>query len=147
MNVTYPEYQLERLTSGIQTLISISQKELEGKELSDSDVDFINDFDEWTEGIVSGYEDEAKKTTIVADVHTDQNSGQVLEEGTGYVKLIIVAFKVPDGRIILGAGPVFTYYEFKQPMENRLTDSSWRSKLSSGNAPQELQWLQSFLAH
>lgn len=30
---------------------------------------------------------------------------EVLEEGVGYVDLALVAYKVPDGRIILGAGP------------------------------------------
>jgi hypothetical protein len=38
---------------------------------------------------------------------------------------------VPDGRVILGAGPVFTYYEFKHPMSDRLTDEKWRTMLIS----------------
>ena len=50
-------------------------------------------------------------------MHTDCNTGKVLEDGVGYGNLILVAYKVPDGRIIVGAGPVFSYYEFKHPMD------------------------------
>ena len=46
------------------------------------------------------------KTTLVADVHTDQNSGSVLEEGTGHVGLGCFVYRQPDGRLVLGAGPV-----------------------------------------
>jgi len=88
-------------------------------------------------GVIQDVDDKAKKTTIVADVHTDGNTGQVLEEGSGYVKLIIVAYKVPDGRILVGAGPVMSYYEFKHPMQNRLTDEDWREMLNS-NPPERL---------
>lgn len=126
-------YRLQDLANGLKSLQNIAQKELQGKDLSRDDLDFINHFDEWSNGIISESDitEEAKKTTIVADVHTDQNTRQVLEEGTGYVKLIVVAFKDPEGRVILSAGPLFSYYEFKQPMIERLTDAGWRMLLSS----------------
>jgi hypothetical protein len=88
-------------------------------------------------------DEKAKKTTIIADVHTDGNTGQVLEEGVGYVDLIVVAYKVPDGRILIGAGPVMSYYEFKQPMQNRLTDEEWREMLGS-EAPERPEWYSNF---
>jgi len=75
----------------------------------------------------------------VADVHTDPNSRQVLEEGVGYVRLMVVAYELPDGRILLGAGPVFSYYEFKHPMDDRLTDEKWREMLSS-EPPLRPEW-------
>jgi hypothetical protein len=49
-----------------------------------------------------------------------------IEEGVRYVDMLIIAYKLPDGRIPLGAGPVMSYYEFKQPMSDRLTDEKWR---------------------
>jgi hypothetical protein len=64
----------------------------------------------------------------------------VLEEGVGYVDLILVAYIVPDGRIIVGAGPVLSYYEFKQPMDDRLTDDMWRGMLRS-NPPERPEWV------
>ncbi len=57
----------------------------------------------------------------------------------GYVKMILVAYKVPDGRILIGAGPVMSYYEFKHPMDDRLTDEKWRELLKS-NPPDEPEW-------
>jgi len=81
-----------------------------------------------------------------ADVHTNTNSNQVLEEGVGYVDLIVVAYKVPDGRIIAGAGPVFSYYEFKHPMDNRLTDEQWKTMLEDGEEPERPDWTSSFIS-
>ena len=59
--------------------------------------------------------------------------------------MIVVAYKVPDGRVLIGAGPVMTYYEFKQPMTNRLTDEKWREILES-NMPEKPGWNSSFAA-
>jgi hypothetical protein len=64
----------------------------------------------------------------------------VLEEGVGYVDLILVAYIVPDGRIIVGAGPVFSYYEFKHPMDDRLTDEKWTEMLKE-DPPKKPGWV------
>ena len=69
---------------------------------------------------------------MIADVHTEGNSKKVLEEGTGFIKTALVAYKLPQGHIVLGMGPVFSYYEFKQTMDDRLTDEAWREMLESG---------------
>ncbi|MBI1916662.1 MAG: DUF3160 domain-containing protein [Planctomycetes bacterium] len=82
----------------------------------------------------------AMKTTLVADVHTDQNTKQVLEEGTGYVDLGVFVYRQPDGRLVLGAGPVLSYYEFKHPMSDRLTDEKWRTLLANKDAPAAPEW-------
>ncbi len=58
---------------------------------------------------------------IIADIHTDVNSGQVLEEATGYISNFKVIMKNIDFY-----GGVFQYYEFKQPINNRLSDEEWR---------------------
>ncbi|OYT27459.1 MAG: dTDP-glucose 4,6-dehydratase [Candidatus Altiarchaeales archaeon ex4484_96] len=135
--------RLMNLETILGRLINISEKELENRELTQEDYDFIKDFGENLEGVISEVDDKAKKTTIVADVHTDQNTGLVLEEGVGYVELIVVAYRVPDGRIILGAGPVFSYYEFKHPMSDRLTDEDWRDLLGS-SSPDKPKWYASY---
>jgi len=93
---------------------------------------------------VTGVEAGGKETTLVVDVHTDVNSEQVLEEGIGYVDLVLVAYKIPEGNIILGAGPTFSYYEFKQPMSDRLTDEQWKELLEQGQQPSRPDWIQSF---
>ena len=131
--------RLQSLEHILNRLINISVDELENRELTEADYEFINDFGRHLDYVVTGVNDAGKETTIVADVHTDCNTGMVLEEGVGYVKLILVAYRVPDGRIILGAGPVFSYYEFKHPMDDRLTDEAWKEMLQS-NPPDEPEW-------
>lgn len=135
--------RLESLDGILERLVQISKDELENKELTQDDYDFIKNFGRQLKGVIADVDEKAQKTTIIADVHTDGNSGQVLEEGVGYVKLMVVVYKVPDGRILIGAGPVMSYYEFKQPMNDRLTDEKWRDILGS-NPPEEPEWIHEF---
>jgi hypothetical protein len=37
-------------------------------------------------------------------------------------------------------GPVLSYYEFKQPMNDRLTDEAWRELLDSPKKPERPRW-------
>jgi len=85
------------------------------------------------------------KTTMVADVHTDANSDRVLEEGVGHLDWVLVCYRHPDGRIAAHVGPVFSYYEFKHPMADRLTDQKWRKMLETGNVPPRPEWTKSYL--
>ena len=137
------KYRLTNLCSILERLVDISNTELENQELTREDYEFIKNFGDSLNGVIRDVDEKAKKTTIVADVHTagpDMKSGRVvLEEGVGYVDLIVVAYKVPDGRILIGAGPVMSYYEFKQPMQERLTDEEWREMLSS-EPPERPEW-------
>ncbi len=135
--------RLESLEATLSRLEEISTAELEGRELTADDIQFINEFGERLDGAIEGVDDRSKKTTIVADVHTDPNSGKVLEEGVGYVRLIVVAYELPEGGLRLAAGPVLSYYEFKQPMDDRLTDEAWREMLAD-DPPAEPEWTGSF---
>ncbi len=137
-------YRLENLEDILKRLVEISSKELENKELTEDDYDFIKNFGDELNDVIADVEDKAKKTTIIADVHTDGNTMQVLEEGVGYVDLMVVAYKLPDGRVLLGAGPVMSYYEFKQPMDERLTDEAWREMLVQ-DPPQRPEWVSNFM--
>ncbi len=137
------KHRLENLERILARLVNISSKELENEELFEDDYDFIKNFGDNLGGVIADVDDKAKKTTIVADVHTDGNTEQVLEEGVGYVDLVVVAYKLPDGRILVGAGPVMSYYEFKQPMDDRLTDEAWRELLDS-NPPEKPEWTANF---
>lgn len=138
--------RLKNLEEINRRLLTISKSQLEGKELNDSDYEFIGSFGKQLDGVITGVNDQGKETTIVADVHTDTNSGQVLQEAVGYVNLIVVAYKNPDGRISIGAGPVFSYYEFKESMSNRLSDEQWKGLLEAGQQPNRPQWTRSFLS-
>jgi hypothetical protein len=120
---------IKRLETVLERLISISSVELEGVPLAGQDLHYIRDFGETLESLFPGLDEKSRKTTLVADVHTDSNSSMVLEEGCGYVELLVAAWKHSDGNIYVGAGPELSYYEFKHPMGDRLTDEAWREML------------------
>ncbi len=132
--------RLRSLECALSQLINISVKELKNEELTAKDYQFLLNIGEELDSIVAGVCSTEKETTLVADVHTDANTDMVLEEGVGYVNLLMVAYRLPDGRIIVGAGPVFSYYEFKQPMEQRLTDNLWKKMLNTSSPPEEPLW-------
>jgi hypothetical protein len=138
--------RLQSLEIILERLINISKKELENKELTDSDYEFIRNFGENLDSIVTGVKDKGKETTIIADVHTDTNTEQVLEEGVGYVDIILVAYMTPNDNIIVGAGPVLSYYEFKHPMDDRLTDEQWNDMLQGGQTQDKPDWTISFIS-
>ncbi|RLC36960.1 MAG: hypothetical protein DRH33_06285 [Candidatus Nealsonbacteria bacterium] len=142
------EAGLDRFTEILSKLLDISKKELENISLNDNEYNFIENFGSISEGLISTVsggevDPEVLKTVLVADVHTDGNTEKVLEEGVGYIKTAVIAYKLPEGHILIGIGPTFSYYEFKQPMENRLTDEEWREILDS-NPPPEPEWVKTF---
>lgn len=87
--------------------------------------------------------EEDEEMAIIADVHTDPNSGQVLEEGVGYPLNIFVVVPV-DGELRIAQGAMFSYYEFTWPMSNRLTDGQWQDMLET-SSPQLPIWMQTFM--
>lgn len=144
---------LDEFSNILSRLFEISKKELENEPLSEQEYDFIERFGKISERLIdlvvgepetqSVADPDLFKTTLIADVHTEGNTKKVLEEGVGYIKTLIVAYKIPDGRILLGVGPVFSYYEFKQPMKDRLNNEKWREILET-NPPPEPEWIKSF---
>jgi len=142
------EYALDRFSEILTKLLEISKKELENKSLTEEEYYFIENFGSISKGLIGivaegDVDPDIFKTVLIADVHTEGNTKKVLEEGVGYIKTLVVAYKLPQGHILLGVGPVFSYYEFKQPMEDRLTDEKWREMLNT-NPPSEPEWIKSF---
>lgn len=99
----------------------ISEKELAGQALSEADYNYIEGIGDVFGRIIQDLasaltvaepkpdgqvdthtelvgKDDAFKTTIVADVHTESNTKKVLEVGTGYVDWVIIAHASKDGR-------------------------------------------------
>ncbi len=131
--------RLQGMERILERLITISVDELENKELSEDDYEFITNFGENLNSTIPGVYTKDEETTIVTDVYTNRHT-EVLEEGVGYVKLIFVAYQVPGGSTIyVGAGPVFSYYELKQA--DRLTDDAWKEMLQT-DPPDELGWVE-----
>jgi hypothetical protein len=151
---------LEKFEMLLKRLLKIAEKELANKMLDENDNKLFNEFPGLLIEILIGEEGKVDfleadmlrygepleyDTRIIADVFTSQITKEVLEEATGKINNLIVAFRIPDGRIILGVGPVFSYYEFKQPMENRLTDEKWRELLDSSDKPKEPEWVKDYM--
>ena len=150
-----PELEALRIEAGLSRFMDIlnrlremSEKELENKALDEQEYDFIENFGSISQDLIKSISGgdvnpDIFKTTLVADVHTEGNTEKVLEEGVGYLQTGLFAYRLPRGHIVLGIGPVFSYYEFKQPMAERLTDEAWRAILKS-NPPEKPAWTRSF---
>ncbi len=122
--------RLEKLAELLQRLLDLAIKELGHEALTEQEYAFLRDIAGVLEQTVLGVADLGLKTALVADVHTDANSSAVLEEGVGYVDLLAAVVPQPDGSLSVAVGPVLSYYEFKWPMADRLTDEAWREKLA-----------------
>ena len=150
---------LSKMEQLAMSLKIISEKELNNEKLTDEEYELIRSYGGqlehfWLE--INKDEPTYKETgsqreylsenpaAIVADVATDPN-GQVLEEGTGKISEIYVVVPV-DGKLRIAKGGVYSYYEFKWPMSDRLTDKKWREMLNSGQAPELPSWTDAFVA-
>ncbi|MFX0092862.1 MAG: DUF3160 domain-containing protein [Candidatus Hodarchaeota archaeon] len=141
--------RLDPLSEVFDRLTTISIKELENKSLNNSDINFISGAGEQIANLanfddpvfktwVSGAD---KKMAIIADVHTDPNSRKVLEVATGNPFVIYAIVQDAAGNLRLTRGGTFSYYDFLQPMSNRLTDEEWQTMLKH-NPPTLPQWIQ-----
>ncbi|MHA2366144.1 MAG: DUF3160 domain-containing protein, partial [Candidatus Hodarchaeales archaeon] len=66
------------------------------------------------------------RASLIADIHTDLNTGEVLEVATGLLEHLIAIVPGWNNAKILAVGPVFSYYEFNITMDKRMTDEEWR---------------------
>jgi hypothetical protein len=138
------EGRLSSLVNTLKTLYEICKRQVANEPLTEADNNFLADFPLALKRAIGDVDDEGLWTTIIADVHTDINSKLTLTEASGYVDYIVVAYQRPEGDIVLAVGPVLSYYEFKHPMDDRLTDEKWRELLNLGKAPDRPVWIKSF---
>jgi len=141
LNVLTPEarQRLSRLEELLQRILGIVAKQLTNEDLSSEEHEFFKKLPYNLPSVVTE-EWQCPSTTLVADVHTCTSEQLVVEEAVGTVDLIVVACPMPDGKSFLAAGPVLSYYEFKHPMSDRLTDEAWRQLLESPNKPERPKW-------
>jgi hypothetical protein len=127
--------KLESMQRLLLELKAIAEKELRGEPLSMGEQERIRNIGDTLEGIVTLSEQEEDRITsqtdeqmaVIADVHSDPNPPpEVLEQGVGDAFTIYVLVPAGD-RLMLTQGAVFSYYEFKQPLADRLTDEAWQA--------------------
>jgi len=138
--------RLAALGETVERLLAISKRELSNEWLGRGDYAFIRDIGQTLEGMNPDPDQEAATSFLVADVHTDTNSGQCLEEALGPVVMIVVVWQDPDGKLRAALGPATLYHEFKHPIADRLTDQDWKELLESGSGAAMPKWTRSFTA-
>jgi hypothetical protein len=129
----------------------LALKELRGNPLDDGEMSRLTDIGDWLrsvlefpnelmEQITSGTDD---RMALVADVHTHIEGDVVLQEAVGDPSLICVQLPVGDaGQPTEFWGAVFDTYEFKQPMDDRLTDEAWQEMT---DRPARPAWTDTFV--
>jgi hypothetical protein len=137
--------KFEQFSKLLNKLHNIAAAELKNKELTDEDYDFIMDIGGALKNIESfpgaDYTTETDESAaLIADVHTDPNTKQVLEVGNDIPGLLFIVINV-NGRRQIFAGGAYDYYEFLQPMDKRFTDEEWQ-KLSP--KPDKPEWIEYF---
>jgi len=148
LNAEYRD-KLMRLESLLLDLKAMGEKELVGEPLSEKEYETIRNIGGVLENLttfsvrakeeITSEADE--RMAIVADVHTDVNSGRVLEEAVGDAFLIYVVVPM-EGELVVAQGGVFSYYEFTHPMAERLTDEAWQAMEPKPDLP---IWTKSFI--
>ncbi|MHA1929233.1 MAG: DUF3160 domain-containing protein [Candidatus Thorarchaeota archaeon] len=143
--------KLDMLHSFLLSLKEISLKELSGEPLNQTEIYIIEGAGSTLSSIVMMPTDDEITSdadefmAVIADVHTDINTLSVLEEAVGNPMIIYVAVLI-DGQVVLTRGGSFSYYEFTQPMNDRLTDEAWQAMLEAGAEPPLPDWTSSFVA-
>lgn len=144
-------------------LLSVSQKELEGERLSESEYYSIEKLgstyeyitiemlkgDDAGDGMTwSDIDGTGKSVSVVADVYTANSANNpqkgVLEEGVGYVDDIFVVVEI-GGMLHLTRGAVFSYRELRSGMNNRLTDEQWQKMLETSPRRGVPEWMDEIL--
>ena len=69
---------------------------------------------------------------------------RILQVGVGEVNRIYVVVPI-DGDLYIAQGGIFSYYEFPQPRDERMTDESWQRLLASDTTPALPSWADQFV--
>ena len=147
----------KELMEKIQFCIDVTQKELNGENLTSEDFNTIRVMgssmeyftlsvlnpdaetpDTW--GFVQGAD---KRVAVVCDVFTRNVEGcgknGILYEATGNPNVIYALVQI-NGKIYITRGATFSYYEFVRPLGDRLTDEQWQKMLDDKKEPPQPAW-------
>lgn len=166
---------LDNFIATLSRLRDISQKELNGAELTEDEIIFLEESMERRadygigERSYSGWYPNLFYRNIrqwfpygtnqgadywdalVTDVHTAVPDpdfgfpGMVLHQGVGNIHLAMIAVNCRDGSKNIYAGPVLSYYEFQRGPTTRLSDAAWKAQIRSAGLPPSPDWTGSFL--
>jgi outer membrane protein OmpA-like peptidoglycan-associated protein len=126
MKTVMPESNVGEMAQLLRRCAELSKLEKAGTGLSTEQVEFLNGLD-LTFLKLTGRPDRP----IIVDVHTDSNSGKVLEEAVAFPSE--TTRKMAGGQIATGAR--FVHKEFKQSLDHRLNDEEWLTILEKEDMP------------
>ncbi len=143
--------KLQLFESLVDFLRKVSINELQNEPLTIAQYENIFCFGKVMEDLMSEIKDPSNPwdkncddIAVIADVHTDSNTDNCLEEAVGYPLEIYVIVK-EGGVLRMTKGAIFSYYEFTQPIADRLTDKKWREMVQTGKEPDLPVWLDKFM--
>ena len=126
---------------------AVAMKELQGTPLSGAEYENLRSWrlsimaKPFVEGVVLTEKD--KRAGLIADIHTDALTGQILYEATGepYFMLALVG---NEGQSRLTVGVAYNHYEFTGPLSRRYTDEDWQARVyvSPPQTPPKNFWYQ-----
>jgi len=136
----------------LHKLGEISTKELTGVKLSGEEYDTIRYIGGTIENLTLSttapgsnswdlVDPADRNMALIADVHTRYPDAE--EVGVGPANEILVIVPI-EGKLVLTRGATLSYYEFMQPVNDRLTDERWQAMLKAGTAPPVPSWTRSF---
>jgi hypothetical protein len=148
----------KKMAETMDRLEKLARKELKAEPFTDQEKAFIKRtidqrgegsgpprYDGWYCDLFYRPADAIKWDPVIADVHTDPESGKCLEVGVGDVTLGVIAIDNEKDRAVY-VGPLYSYYEFRHPVEDRLTDQQWQEMISAGKVPPRPKWVDAFQA-
>ena len=143
-DVFTPLGMLDRLITMTDRMASIATTELAGNPISTDDNEFLGQIGGWFESILYASGGDSGEIdahgALIADVFLDAQTDMALEVATGDFNTIYVL--VPDraGGFEVATGGVYSYYEFWQPRDDRLTDEAWWESIESASLPDRPSW-------
>ncbi len=128
-------------------LLTISEKELTRKAITEEEYDKMAYIGGQIESITLTImdtdhferDDPERQIGIITDVFT--NNQTCLQEAVGYGNEIYVVVEI-NGLLYLTRGAVLSYYEFKHPSADRMTDKKWQDMLEKDEQPEMPSWIQ-----
>jgi hypothetical protein len=142
--------RLEKLDELVGKLGAMVDKELAGKPFSAEEKGLLHGYGE-TIGELQGFDfnEDADSSypwmALAADVHSEMLTGQCLQVATGGAMPIYVAVE-HKGQWQLLVGGVYSYYELRRPVAERLSDEEWRRVWDNGRVPPLPGWTASYVA-
>jgi hypothetical protein len=134
------------LSGLLPRLEEIARKELRGEAQSVADGMFLKSLRRKFQRLAfnwSNSDHHRESMALVTDPATEYSTGRCLEVGIGRPLAMYVA--VPfEGSSFVCRGPIYSYYEFLRPIEDRLDDETWRRLSRDLDEPDRLPWMARF---